>query len=95
MTVGLAEALVGRVVHYYPRINVGIVELTDGGINLGDVIHIQGKHTNFVQPITSIQIDHQNVSRADRGRSIGIRVKEKVRPHDQVGVARWIIPGLP
>jgi hypothetical protein len=41
MAIGIGEAPVGRIVHYYPRINVGIVELTDGEINLGDVIHVK------------------------------------------------------
>ena len=94
MTVGIGEAFVGRIIHYYPRINVGIIELTDGEINLGDVIHVQGKQTNLVQPVDSIQIDHQNISHADKGRRVGIKVKDRVRNHDQFGVARWILPGL-
>jgi U32 family peptidase len=94
MAVGLGEAFVGRIIHYYPRINVGIVELTDGEINLGDVIHVQGKQTNIVQPIDSLQIDHQNISHADKGRRVGIKLKDRVRNQDQVGVARWILPGL-
>jgi translation initiation factor IF-2 len=94
MTVGIGEAVVGRIIHYYPRINVGIVELTNGEINIGDLIHVHGKHTDFVQPVDSIQMDHRNVSHADRGRSVGIKVKGKVRHDDQVGVAQWIAPGL-
>jgi putative protease len=95
MTVGIGEAFVGRIIHYYPRINVGIVELTDGEINLGDVIHIEGKHTNLVQSVDSLQVDHHNTSHADKGKKVGIKVKGKVRHHDHVGVARWIVPGLP
>ena len=94
MAVGIGEAFIGRIIHYYPRINVGIVELTDGEINLGDVIHVQGKQTNLVQPVDSLQIDHQNISHADKGRRVGIRLKDRVKNHDQVGVARWILPGL-
>ena len=94
MTVGIGEAIVGRIVHYYPRINVGIVELTNGEINVGDLIHVHGKRTDFVQPIDSIQIDHRNVNHADKGRSVGIKVKGTVRQDDQVGVAQWIAPGL-
>jgi translation initiation factor IF-2 len=94
MTVGIGEAFVGRIVHYYPRINVGIVELTDGEIHVGDVIHVRGNRTNLVQPVDSLQIDHRNVSQADKGRRVGIKLKDKVRDHDQVGVARWIVPGL-
>jgi hypothetical protein len=62
---------------------------------LGDVIHVQGKQTNLVQPVDSLQIDHQNISHADKGRRVGIKVKDKVRNRDQVGVACWILPGLP
>ena len=94
MAVGIGEAFVGRIVHYYPRINVGIVELTDGEINLGDLIHVQGKQTNLVQPVDSLQIDHHRISHADKGRTVGIKLKDRVRNHDQVGVARWILPGL-
>ena len=94
MAVGIGEAFVGRIIHYYPRINVGIVELTDGEINLGDVIHIEGKQTNLVQPVDSLQLDHQNISHADKGRRVGIKLQDRVRNHDQVGVARWILPGL-
>jgi hypothetical protein len=25
---------------------------------------------------------------------VGIKVNDRVRNHDQVGVARWIVPGL-
>lgn len=95
MAVGIGEAVVGRIIHYYPRINVGIVELIDGEINLGDVIHIHGRQTNLVQPVDSIQVDHQNISHAEKGRHIGIKVKDRVRNYDQVGVARWIIADLP
>jgi translation initiation factor IF-2 len=95
MAVGIGETFVGRIVHYYPRINVGIVELTDGEINIGDVIHVHGKQTNLVQPVESIQVDHHNISHADKGRQVGIKLNDRVRNHDQVGVARWIIPDLP
>ena len=94
MAVGIGEALVGRIVHYYPRINVGIVELTDGAINLGDVIHVHGEQTNLVQPVDSLEIDHHSIGHADKGKRVGIKLNDRVRNHDQVGVARWILPGL-
>jgi len=53
------------------------------------MIHIKGKYTDFVQPVVSIQIDHENVSHAERGKSVGIKVQERVRNRDQVAVARW------
>jgi putative protease len=77
------EELIGRITHYYSHLSVGIIELT-GELNVGDVIHIKGAHTDFTQTVDSMQVEHQNVSHADKGKSVGIKVKEKVREHDQV-----------
>lgn len=78
------EKLVGRITHYYSHLGVGIVELTDGELKVGDVIHVKGKHTDFTQSVDSIQIEHQSVTRAEKGKVVGIKVKNKVREHDQV-----------
>jgi putative protease len=63
---------------------VSIIELTGGELNVGDIVHIKGKHTDFTQTVDSIQIEHQNISHAEKGKSVGIKVMEKVREHDQV-----------
>ncbi len=78
------ETLIGRITHYYSHLSVGIIELTDGELKVGDTIHIKGKHTDFTQSVDSIQIEHQNVPHAEKGKVVGIKVKEKVREHDQV-----------
>jgi hypothetical protein len=77
MAIGIREAPVGRIVHYYPRINVGIVELTDGEINLGDVIHVQGKQTNLVQPVDSLQIDHKTLVTQTKAEELASKSKTK------------------
>lgn len=48
----------GRITHYYSHLNVGIIELTDGDLSVGDTIHIKGKHTDFTQRVDSLQIEH-------------------------------------
>ncbi|HEV8341460.1 MAG TPA: translation elongation factor-like protein [Candidatus Binatia bacterium] len=78
------ETLIGRITHYYSHLSVGIIELTGGALKVGDTIHIKGTHTDFNQTVDSIQIEHQNVSRAEKGKVVGIKVKEKAREHDQV-----------
>jgi translation elongation factor EF-1alpha len=78
------EKLIGRITHYYSHLNVGIIELTEGKLKVGDVIHVKGTHTDFRQAVDSIQLEHQNVSHAEKGKSAGIKVKEKIRKHDQV-----------
>ena len=78
------ETLIGRITHYYSHLSVGIIELTGGELKVGDTIHIKGSHTDFTQTVDSIQIEHQNVTHAEKGKVVGIKVKDKVREHDQV-----------
>jgi putative protease len=78
------ENLIGRVTHYYSHLSVGIVELTGGELKVGDAVHIKGTHTDFTQTVDSMQIEHENVSHAEKSKVVGIKVKERVREHDQV-----------
>ena len=78
------EVLLGRVTHYFSHLGVGVIELTDGDLSVGDLIHITGKHTDFTQAVGSIQIEHKSMSHAEKGETVAIKVEEKVREHDQV-----------
>jgi putative protease len=77
------EKEVGRVTHYFSKISVAAVELTDT-LAVGDTIHIQGHTTDFTQTVESIQIEHESVEQAEAGQAIGIKVKDRVREHDKV-----------
>lgn len=79
----VAEKLVGRVSHYYNRIGVAVIEVTDT-IKVGDTIHIKGGIRDFEQTIDSMEIEHQKVEVATKGQSIGLQVIEKVRETDLV-----------
>lgn len=79
-----AEKLIGRITHYFSHLSVSIIELTGGELKVGDTIHIKGKHTDFTQTLDSMQIEHQNVTQAKKGKVVGIKVQEKVRENDQV-----------
>jgi putative protease len=78
------EKPIGRITHYYSNLSVGIIELTGGPLSVGDAIRVKGAHTDFTQTVDSMQLDHQSVARAEKGKSVGVKVKEKVREHDQV-----------
>ena len=45
---------------------------------------IQGHTTNFEQKIESIQIDRKDIPKAEAGQEVGIKMNERVRPHDVV-----------
>jgi translation elongation factor EF-1alpha len=74
---------IGRVTHFYTRINVAVIELTDS-ISVGNRIVIRGANTDFEQTVESMQIEHENVERAEAGQSIGLRVRDRTREGDVV-----------
>jgi putative protease len=74
---------IGNVTNFYSKISVAVVQLSSP-VNVGDKILIKGDTTNFEQAIESMQIEHQNIPRAEAGQSIGLKVKDRVRPGDVV-----------
>ena len=79
------EREVGAVAHYYTKIGVAVIELTDT-LKVGATIHIKGATSDFNQKIDSMEIEHKNVEEAKKGESIGLKVKEHAREHDKVFV---------
>lgn len=78
------EKLVGRIAHYFNKISVGIIEVTDGELKVGDTIHIKGHTSDFTQLVGSMQVEHAPVEKAKKGDAVGIKVDAHVHEHDQV-----------
>lgn len=78
------EEEIGRITHYFSRIGVGVVEITSGELKIGDTIHIKGHTTDFYQKVESMQVEHQPVSVAKQGDSVGLKVIDHVRENDRV-----------
>jgi putative protease len=79
----MEEKLVGKITHYYGKINVAIVELS-APLKIGDKIHLKGHETDFEQIVSSMQIEHQNVDKAKKDDAIGLKVDQKIREGDEV-----------
>jgi len=75
---------VGEVFHYYGKIGVAAIRLTDGALAVGDQIQIQGPTTNLSQSVDTMEIEHASVKRAEVGQEVGIRVTDRVRKKDLV-----------
>ena len=80
----MEEKEVGKVTSFFAKINVAALEITGEGLQVGDSIHIKGHTTDLQQTIDSMQIENNSVSIAKKGDMIGIKVKDRVRPHDTV-----------
>lgn len=74
---------VGRVTHFFSKISVAVIELK-APLAVGDKIAIKGPTTDFEQVVESMQIEHQNVQKAEAGQSIGLKVAQRVREKDTV-----------
>lgn len=84
MDVGSGETLIGRITHYFSCLSVCSIELPDGELKVGDTTRIRGNNTDFTQKVASMQIEHQDIDRAEKGKIVGVKVEKKVRKHDQV-----------
>ena len=80
----MKETKIGIVVKYFAKPEVAAIELTEGSLKAGDKVRFYGHTTDFEQTIDSMQIDRANVDKAEKGQSIGIKVSERVRTHDEV-----------
>ncbi|MEO0092181.1 MAG: translation elongation factor-like protein [candidate division WOR-3 bacterium] len=80
----MTEKKVGKVTHFFGKISVAIVELTDDSLSVGDTIHIKGHTSDFTQKVESMQIEHQNVQKAEVGQSIGLKVIAHAHENDIV-----------
>jgi len=79
----MKEKKIGVISHYFGNISVGIIELS-APLKVGDTIHVKGAHDDFTQDIETMQIEHDSVESAKKGDFVGIKVIQKVHPHDEV-----------
>ena len=80
----MAESKIGLVTHYFGHIQVGAIQLTEGGLAVGDTIRVKGHTSDFTQRVDSMQIEHQSVPTAAKGDSVGIKLAGHAREHDEV-----------
>jgi hypothetical protein len=74
---------IGTVTHFYNEISVAIVRFKEP-VPLGTILHFKGATTDFKHPVTSMQFNHEPITKAPKGKQIGIKVKKRVRPGDAV-----------
>ena len=75
---------VGEVFHYFGKIGVAAIRLTDGALAVGDTIQVQGPSTNLTQRVEAMQIEHANVARAEQGQEVGVKLGDRARERDLV-----------
>jgi len=74
---------VGRIEHFYSKASVAIVELSSP-LKQGDKIIIRGSTTNIEQTVDSTEVEHKQVTLAQAGQRVGLKVAGRVRENDIV-----------
>ena len=77
------KGFLGEITHYFPKVRAAVIKLSDS-LSVGDRIKIKGHTTDFVQTVTSLQIDRVPIQVAKKGDEIGLQVDSRVRRGDQV-----------
>ena len=79
----MPEDEIGKVVHFFDKINVAALELT-GSLKVGDTIHIKGAHDDVKTVVESMQVEHEAVQEVGPGDQVALKVPEKVHSNDKV-----------
>ncbi|MDD2646680.1 MAG: hypothetical protein PHV78_00165 [Patescibacteria group bacterium] len=77
------EKQIGKITHYFAKISVAVLELTDS-LKAGETIHIVGGGRDFTQIVDSMQVEHQTIEEAKAGDAVGMKVDQMVKPGDIV-----------
>lgn len=78
---------IGKVTHYYDKVGVAIIDLTEGELKTGQQLKFKRGEEEFSQTIKSLQIDHQDVAEVNKGDSFGLKVDQPTKPGTQVYLA--------
>ena len=82
--ISMVEEKIGVIEHFFTKISVAAIRITEGKLKVGDTIHIVGANTDFKQKVDSMQINLKPVEMVKSGDDVGIKVKDRVREHDVV-----------
>ena len=80
----MSEQQIGNVTHWFGKIMVVVVEIQKGKLSVGDTVRFKGQTTDFKQTIESMQLDGQDLEKAKKGQSVGVKVSDRVRRTDSV-----------
>jgi translation elongation factor EF-1alpha len=75
---------IGKVIHYYDKLGVAIIDLEKGGLKVGDEIKFKKGEEEFKQKVESLQVDHESVDSVKKGDSFGMKVDKPAKVGTEV-----------
>jgi len=78
------DKAIGKVVHFYDKLGVAIVDLKTSGLKVGDEVKFKRGDGEFSQKIASLQVDHEDVESVKKGDSFGVKVDQPTKVGTEV-----------
>lgn len=75
---------IGKVVHFYDKLGVAIIDLTSGEIKVGDEVKFKRGEEEFTQKVESLQEEHKVVESVKKGDSFGLKVDKPTKVGTEV-----------
>lgn len=77
------SAPIGEITHYYDKAGVAVIRFNKN-VSAGTTVRILGATTDFTETLNSMQFDHKEISQAEKGKEVGVKVSRKARDGDKV-----------
>lgn len=71
------DDLIGKVIHYYDKIEVAVIELKKG-LKTGDKVKFVHGEDSLEQSVDSMQLEHVQITEGKKGQEVAIKVNKKV-----------------
>ena len=78
------EKLIGKVTHFFGKISVAVLNLSEDSLKVGEKIHFKGGDRDFEQTVISMQVEHEEIAEAKKGDDVGLKTDAPVKEGDQV-----------
>ncbi|OHA46629.1 MAG: hypothetical protein A3A80_02070 [Candidatus Terrybacteria bacterium RIFCSPLOWO2_01_FULL_44_24] len=82
----MEEKQIATITHFYGNIGVAVLKLS-GPLKIGDSIHVKGASADFIQQVSSMEVDHKAIASASTGDEIGMKLDQKTKAGDKVFLA--------
>lgn len=73
---------IGTVSHYFDKLGVAVIDVTNQSLNVGDTIKFSGHDNEFTQTVDSLQMEHEKMEKVRKGDSCGMKVDKPVKEGD-------------
>ena len=72
------ERGIGKVIHWYDKIGVAVVRLATP-LTVGDKVMVKHGEEEFEDTVSSMQLDHADVSSGKAGQEVAVKLSQKAK----------------